>query len=63
MESTPTTGQKTSSKAKKTFREAISMFRRANAHTATSSFRQLNEHLLQFRLPHLDGADDCAFLV
>src|SRR5207302_1300422 len=52
MESTPTIGQKRSSKKKNTLREAMSALRTTTAQTASSSARQLNEHLLQLRLPH-----------
>src|SRR5436309_2896702 len=53
MESTPTIGQKRSSKKKNTLREAMSALRTTTAQTASSSARQLNEHLLQLGLPHL----------
>src|SRR2546422_7793014 len=62
MESTPTTGQKRSSKRKKTLREAMRRLRRAKAQMATSSacprrsLGQLNEPLLQVGLAHLDVA-------
>src|SRR5205809_6956890 len=52
MESTPTIGQKRSSKKKNTLREAMSALRTTTAQTASSSARQLNEHVLQLRLPH-----------
>src|SRR5215475_4520358 len=60
MERTPTTGQNRSSNRKKTLREAMSRLRRAKAQMATTSprqrrsLRQLNEHLLQVGLAHLD---------
>src|SRR5215813_6361808 len=70
IDSTPTTGQNSSSKKKKMLREAISRLRSANAHTATSSARQrsarqpsarqLNEDLLQLRLAHPNVANDHA---
>src|SRR5215475_8918137 len=41
MDRRPTTGQKASSKTKKTLRDAMRMLRRAKAHTAASSARQL----------------------
>src|SRR6266446_9088534 len=47
MESTPTIGQKRSSKKKNTLREAMSALRTTTAQTASSSARQLNEHLLE----------------
>src|SRR3989441_11268727 len=52
MESTPTIGQKRSSKKKNTLREAMSVLRTTTAQTASNSARQLNEHLLQLGLPH-----------
>src|SRR5262245_66079590 len=58
MESTLMTGQKVNSKTKNTLRAAIKRFRRAKAQMATSSARQLNEHLLQVRLSHLHVAHD-----
>src|SRR5688500_9410464 len=63
MESTPTMGQKSSSKKKNTLREAMSVLRITTAHTASASPRQLNEHLLQLRLPHLHVAHDHAVVV
>src|SRR5690349_3285972 len=57
MDSTPTTGQKRSSKRKNTLRDAMTRLRKAKAQMATSSARQLNEHLLQLRLAHLHVAD------
>src|SRR5881296_2189136 len=54
MDSTPTIGQKRSSKKKNTLREAMSALRTTTAQTASSSARQLNEHLLELRLPHPD---------
>src|SRR5438128_4841049 len=55
MDSTPTTGQNSSSKKKKTLREAIRRLRSAKAQTATRSARQLNEDLLELGLadPHV----------
>src|SRR5882724_4150530 len=50
MERTPTIGQKSSSKKKNTLRAPMSALRSVTAHTARSSFRQLNEDLLQLRL-------------
>src|SRR2546427_819588 len=52
METTPTIGQKSSSKKKNTLRDAISALRTTTAHTARRSARQLNEHLLQLGLAH-----------
>src|SRR5438445_11142343 len=52
METTPTIGQKSSSKKKNTLRDAISAWRTTTAHTARRSARQLNEHLLQLGLAH-----------
>src|SRR5689334_20630786 len=63
MEMTPTIGQNSSSKKKKTFREAMSALRTSTAHTASASARQLNEDLLQRRLAHLDVPDDDAVAV
>src|SRR5262245_29523261 len=69
MERTPTTGQNRSSKRKKTLREAMSRLRRAKAQVATTSpcqrgsLRQLNEHLLQVGLAHLDVAHHHGFRV
>src|SRR3990170_4556332 len=57
IERTPTTGQKSSSKKKKTLRAPMSAFRSATAQTASSSPRKFNEHLLELRLPHLHIAD------
>src|SRR5258708_23365215 len=57
MEITPTIGQNSSSKKKNTLRDAISALRTTTAHTASRSARQLNEHLLQLRLPHAHVAD------
>src|SRR5262249_41572702 len=53
IDTTPTTGQKRSSNRKNTLRDAITRLRRAKAQMATTSARQLNEHLLQMRLTHL----------
>src|SRR2546422_6368957 len=58
MPSTPTTGQKSSSKTRNTLRSAIWRLRRANAATAMSSPRQLNEDLLELGLADLDVAHD-----
>src|SRR5688572_6650835 len=63
MDSTPTMGQKSSSKKKKTLRDAISVLRITTAHTASASPRQLNEHLLQLRLAHLHVAHHHALVV
>src|SRR2546422_11424176 len=52
METTPTIGQKSSSKKKNTLRDAISALRTTTAHTARRSARQLNEDLLELRLAH-----------
>src|SRR4029453_4939042 len=60
IESTPTIGQKSSSKKKNTLRAPIRAFRRVTAQTASSSFRQLNEDLLQLRLVDLHVLDDDA---
>src|SRR5688500_4553396 len=63
MESTPTMGQKSSSKKKNTLREAMSVLRITTAHTAIASARQLNEDLLELRLAHLHVAHDRALVV
>src|SRR3990167_10010670 len=63
MESTPTDGQKASSKTKKTFRTAINTLRLAKAYTRPISLRQLNEHLLQVGLVHIHVPDHDALLV
>src|SRR2546428_423792 len=60
MERTPTIGQKSSSKKKNTLRAPMSALRSVTAHTARSSFRQLNEDLLQLRLAYLHVANDHA---
>src|SRR6185369_6993168 len=60
IESTPTIGQKSSSKKKKTLRAPIRAFRSVTAQTASSSFRQLNEDLLELRLADLHVLDDDA---
>src|SRR5689334_11268882 len=52
IDTTPTIGQKRSSKKKNTLRDAISPLRTTTAHTASASARQLNEHLLELRLAH-----------
>src|SRR3989304_81643 len=62
-ESTPTDGQKASSKTKKTFRAAINTLRLAKAYTRPISLRQLNEHLLQVGLVHIHAPDHDALLV
>src|SRR5688572_20947074 len=54
IEITPTIGQKSSSKKKNTLRDAIRALRTTTAQTASPSARQLNEHLLELRLAHLD---------
>src|SRR5919201_1320158 len=56
IESTPTTGQNTSSKKKNTLRMPMTALRAMTAHAATSSARQLNEDLLQLWLVHLQVA-------
>src|SRR4029453_19603761 len=53
IDSTPTTGQNRSSKKKNTLRMPIRALRITTAHAARSSARQLNEDLLQLRLPYL----------
>src|SRR5207249_11134783 len=58
MERTPTTGQNRSSKKKNTLRAPIRAFRSVTAQTARSSFRQLNEDLLELGLAHLHVPDD-----
>src|SRR5262245_57027431 len=58
IESTPTIGQKISSKKKNTLRAPMSAFRSVTAQTASSSFRQLNEDLLELRLADLHVLDD-----
>src|SRR5262252_1987966 len=58
IESTPTIGQKSSSKKKNTLRAPMSALRRVTAQTARSSPRQLNEDLLELGLAHLDVSDD-----
>src|ERR1700752_4640614 len=64
IDSTPTNGQKTSSKKKKRLRDAITKVLTAKAQTATSSARQrssagqLNEDLLQLRLADADVTHD-----
>src|SRR5437879_13347200 len=60
MERTPTTGQNRSSKKKNTLRAPMRAFRSVTAQTARSSFRQLNEDLLELRLAHLQIADEDA---
>src|SRR5213593_3387330 len=61
IDSTPTIGQNSSSKKKKTLRDAISALRTTTAHTASASARQLNEDLLELRLPHAHVAHRHAF--
>src|SRR6185503_18517669 len=56
IDSTPTTGQNTSSKKKNTLRTPMTALRAITAHAATSSARQLNEDLLQLGLVHLEIA-------
>src|SRR5215475_15700053 len=56
MDSTPTTGQNRSSKKKKTLRMPMRALCTTTAHAARISARQLNEHLLQLRLAHLEIA-------
>ena len=56
IDTTPTIGQKSSSKKKKMLRDAISRWRTLKAQTAAVSARQFNEHLLHLRLPHLHAA-------
>src|SRR5919109_2861295 len=60
METTPTIGQKSSSKKKKTLREAMMALRTTTAHTASHSARQLNEDLLELGLADLHVAHDHA---
>src|SRR5882724_119754 len=60
IDSTPTIGQKSSSKKKKTLRAPMRAFRSVTAQTASSSFRQLNEDLLELRLADLHVLDDDA---
>src|SRR5918996_6366681 len=57
IDSTPTMGQKSSSKKKNTLRTPMMALRTTTAHEASSSARQLNEHLLQLGLPHAEVAD------
>src|SRR5947207_2802181 len=61
MEITPTIGQKSSSKKKKTLRDAMRALRTTTAHTASTSARQLNEHLLELGLAHTYVADGPSF--
>src|SRR6267142_1807334 len=63
MDRTPTMGQKRSSKKKNTLRAPIRAFRSVTAQTARSSFRQLNEDLLELGLPHLHVPDDDPLVV
>src|SRR5437667_9349421 len=60
MDSTPTMGQKSSSKKKNTLRTPMRAFRSITAQTASSSLRQLNEDLLELRLANLQVTDDDA---
>src|SRR5512144_711702 len=62
-----TPGQNVSSNRKKTLRRAMMMFRCANAHVRThspwaASASELNEHLLELRLPHLTISNATALL-
>src|SRR5262249_16918340 len=52
IETTPTMGQKSTSKKKNTLREAMIALRTTTAQIASRSARQLNEHLLELRLAH-----------
>src|SRR5262245_357441 len=63
MDTTPTSGQKSSSKKKKTLHVAIRRFRTTTVHTAMAPARQLNEHLLELGLLHLDVPHDDAPVV
>src|SRR5262245_48130729 len=56
----PTIGQKSSSKKKNTLRALMRALRSVTAQTASSSFRQLNEDLLELRLADLHVPDDDA---
>src|SRR5207245_11270352 len=60
IDSTPTMGQKSSSKKKNTLRAPMRAFRSVTAQTASSSLRQLNEDLLELRLANLQVTDDDA---
>src|SRR2546425_3138365 len=60
IDSTPTIGQKSSSKKKNTLRAPMRAFRSVTAQTASSSLRQLNEDLLELWLADLDVPDDDA---
>src|SRR3989442_64169 len=60
IDSTPTMGQKSSSKKKNTLRAPMRAFRSVTAQTASSSLRQLNEDLLELRLANLHVTDDDA---
>src|SRR3990170_6037741 len=73
-ESMATPGQNVSSKTKKTWRRAMMTLRQAKAHVLTHSARrpltcnaglavELNEDLLEVRLPHLALPDHHALLV
>src|SRR5207302_4628213 len=57
IDSTPTIGQNSSSKKKKTFRMPMSALRTTTAQAASSSARQFNEDLLQLGLAHLEIPD------
>src|SRR5688572_1782146 len=57
MDSTPTIGQKSSSKKKNTLRTPMMALRTTTAHDERSSARQFNEHVLQLGLAHLDVAE------
>src|SRR5262249_1839376 len=60
IESTPTIGHNSRSKKKNTLRAPMRALRKVTAQTASSSFRQLNEDLLELRLAHLHVLDDDA---
>src|SRR5262245_63935854 len=67
-DSMATPGQNVSSKTKNTLRRAMMRFRWAKAQVLTHSpprpsARELNEHVLQFRLPHLAIAHHHRLLV
>src|SRR5207249_1840174 len=58
IDSTPTMGQKSSSKKKNTLRAPMRAFRSVTAQTASSSLRQLNEDLLELRLAGRAARED-----
>src|SRR5512145_371815 len=60
IDSTPTTGQNSSSKKKNTLRTPMRALRTTTAQAARSSARQLNEDVLEVGLVHLDVAHDHA---